>query len=161
MSRTRKGETDDQRRARDRAFYAESRAPRAKAAGHSGYRGQRKARASGAEPGGRRQVHKSAAGTVVQTTARGKGFGVLGRQLRAHPNARVKLRVTYTDDSGRTRDVEVYSKGGRRASDILDAIGDRWDEPDAWADYIESDLDDVYGGSGGVASVGSVQVVIY
>lgn len=143
-------------RRRDYAAEYRARVARAQAAGHAGYRSQRRARSTGAEPGGRRQVHTSPAGRVVTTTAGGRGYGVIEAQLRAAGRgARVKIIAEYVDNAGNRRQATIYGKGGRSARSLLDAMA-----ADDLADIIAGDIDDMYG-TGGVAAVPSVQVVIF
>lgn len=101
-------------------------------------------------------MFKSPAGTIVQTTKGGKGMGVVTAQLRKNPDARVKFRVTWRDEDGNVRSGEIYGKGGRRASDVLDD----WGHDGDWIESIADDLDSEYGGSGGVAAIVSIQAVI-
>jgi len=116
-----------------RAEYA-ARQARARARGFGSYADERRAGAMAKRRGlterlspaqlqavkdraSRRQIHETAAGRGVSTTARGKGYGVIGGQLRGHGSNPVTLYVRMKDGSVRT----TYARG-RAARDVLDLI---------------------------------------
>lgn len=97
----------------------------------------------------RRQIIDTPAGTILRTTAQGRGWAVIEQRLQRLEFGTVTQLVAKVRDAGGVRSVELFSNGGITVSalnDLIDRVG-------SLRRAVEFQLASQYGGAGDVVGV--------